>query len=104
MLIFRLQFKYFCVPSFQDLFVFRLVQKSPLEFFQTGSGVFPETPSAQAFDATTHHTPMHFLQVNIYPLSVFNKNSTLKAILDFHFLQITSLFGLLNCNQQNQQD
>ena len=29
---------------------------------------------------------------------------TSEAIPDFHFLEITSLLGLLNCNQQNRQD
>jgi len=29
---------------------------------------------------------------------------TSKAIIDFHFLEITSLLGLLNCNRQNRQD
>ena len=36
----RLQFTCFCVPSFQDLFVFHLVQKFPPGFFQKGSGAF----------------------------------------------------------------
>jgi len=29
---------------------------------------------------------------------------TSKAILDFHFLEITSLLGVLNCNRQYRQD
>jgi len=51
---FRLRLTCFCVPSFQDLFVFHLVQKFPPGFFRTGSGTFPAASSARAFDVTIH--------------------------------------------------
>jgi hypothetical protein len=56
--ILRLQFNCFWVPSFQDLFAFRLVEKFSAGFFQTGSGVFPVAPSLRAFDATTYLSQM----------------------------------------------
>ena len=54
LLIFRLQSTCLCVPSFHDLFMFHVVQKSPPGFFPTWSGVFLAAPSARALDATTH--------------------------------------------------
>jgi len=88
--IFRLQCTCFCVPSFQDLFVFRLVQNPPPGFFQTGSGAFPAAPSVRAFDTT--------IQREKSPQAL----CTSKAILDFHFLEVMNLLGLLNCNRQNR--
>jgi len=71
--IFQLQFACLYVPSFQEWFVFRSVQKLPSGFFQTGLGVFLAL---------------------CWP----------KAILDCHFLEITSLPGLHNFNRQSRQD
>ena len=52
--IFRLKFTCFCVPNFQDLFVFRLVPKFSTWLFQTEWVAFEAALSARAFDATTH--------------------------------------------------
>jgi len=88
--IFRLQFTCSCVPSFQDLFVFCLVQKSLPGFFRTGWGAFPAAPSARAFNATIHRkkAPEHCAKVKRSLISIF--------------LEITSLLGLLKCNRQNR--
>jgi len=40
LLIFQLQFTSFCVPAFQDLWVFCLIQTPPSGFVQTGRTVF----------------------------------------------------------------
>jgi len=90
---FQLQFNCLCVSSFHDLFVFRLVQKSPPGFFQTGSGALSAAPSTRAFDATN-------CQAEKSPKAL----CTSKVILYLHFLEITSLLGLLNFNRHNQQD
>jgi len=87
-----LQFTCF-VHSFQDLFVFHLVQTPLPGFFQTGSGAFLAAPSARGYWR--------------YDISDKSPRAlcTSKAILDFHFLEITSWLGpgLLNCNRQNLQ-
>jgi len=49
--IFRLRLTCLCVPSFQDLAVFCLVQKSPPGFFPTESGAFAAAKSERDFEA-----------------------------------------------------
>ena len=62
--------------------MFRLVQKSPPGFLQTGSGAFPAAPSAQAFDATTHlkKAPEQSVQVKRSLISIFWKS---RVYLDY---------------------
>jgi len=71
LLVFRLQFNCFSV---QDLFVFRLVQKSPPGFFQTGSG--------DKCDVKMHQekAPRHCVQVKRSLISIFWKS---RVYLDY---------------------
>ena len=80
--IFWLQFTCFCVPSFQDLFVFRLVQNPPPGFLKTGSGAFLAAPSALDFDVTIHwkNAPSHFVHVKRSLISIFWKS---RVYLDY---------------------
>jgi len=68
----RLQFNCLCVPSFQDLFVFRSVQEDPQGYFRTGSGAFTAAWRAGVFDATTHQkkAPRHCVQVKQSLISI----------------------------------
>jgi len=73
---------FLCFSSFQDLFVFRFVQKSPPGFFQTESGAFPAAPSVRAFDAKIHRQKAfeHCVQVKRSLISVFWKS---RVYLDY---------------------